>query len=98
MASVTFNDGSARTLTNSAPVQHGRQFQGWVAQPVIRAATRMALAGGARHVLEHRMDWRVTFAVPFLNATDLQIAQYLIAHLQRGGTCTLNTLDAANRI
>lgn len=99
MASIDFNDGVARTLENSAPTTLHSRFEGWLAQPIVRGPVRHELASGTRRVFEHRTDRRVSFFMQLLSAADLEVAQYLIEHLQREArTCTLNTGDTASRV
>lgn len=96
MATITFNDGTARTLQNNAPYP-GSNFRGWKAQPKVQAARQFSLADGTPYVWKHRTDWKVSFAIENLRPVDLDVAQYCIAHLENAGTVTLNTGDTSAR-
>lgn len=95
MASLTFNDGSARTLTNSVPAP-GNQLRGWQPIPTFIGAKRIALAG-LPHAYRRRTAWRISASIENLLPSELDIAQRAIVHLDNAGTVTVNTADIAAR-
>src|SRR5687767_11206400 len=95
MASITFNDGSARTLTNSSPAPANR-FQGWKPIPTMIGSRRIALIG-IPHVYRRRTAWRVSGFIDKLTPTEIEVAQRAVTHLEGGGQVTLNTADLASR-
>jgi hypothetical protein len=98
VATVTFNDGTARTLTNSVPVAAGQRLRGWTFRPVKVGPVRFGLGTGTRYVYEHRTDWKVSFSIEELKPSEIDVAGYLMNHLQgETKTCTINTADLAAR-
>lgn len=95
MASVTFNDGSARTLTNSLTAP-GNQFRGWTPIPTMIGRRRIALIG-IPHVYRRRTAYRVSAAIECLKPSELEVAQRAVVHLENAGQVTLNTADVAAR-
>ena len=99
MGSIAFNDGVARTLTNSVPAGVGRRLRGWTARPVLVGPVRFGRGTGTRFVWRRRTDWKVSFAIEELLPSEIDVAMYLIAHLQgENKTCTINTEDTAARV
>ena len=101
---LTFTDATgAATLTNDWPVPADR-FSGWTPTPNPVGDGVNTLATGALIFFEQRTDYGASFDlenIPVKGRTAgtnyVAIAARLIAHLKRGGTCTVNTGDASSR-
>lgn len=95
MAYITFNDGTAATLTcyPNAGHQAGQRFRSW--EPFQRpfGEGAWALGDGRRYQFPFRTDYGASFELPGIPNTDVDIAMRLQAHLLGGGLCAVYTLD-----
>lgn len=101
MASVSFNDGSAATLTNGMTgigAGVGSRFASWVPFTKKVGESATVLATGARAMFVFRTDYGATFELRDIPNTSLDVVLRLIRHLQNGGTCTVTTGDTASRV
>lgn len=106
MAQITWNDGTAKTLHNGKPGPAGR-FSGWVTYPVTIGEAVVGLGSGIRYTEIYRVSWRVRFVLPHIprgqyasgspSVYGQQRMAELQAHLQAGGTCSVQTQDSGNR-
>lgn len=96
-AGITFNDGSAATLTNGKPAPADR-FAGWRPWPVVVGPRHTTLATGALHVYRHRTDSIASLALRRIPQASLDIVWRLMAHLDAAGVVTVTTNDAGARV
>lgn len=101
MASITFNDGTSATLDNGTTGVAGgvgSRFASWT--PFTRRVGERAvtLATGASFDFTFRIDYGATFQMRDIPNVNTPIALRLLRHLQGGGTCTVTTGDADNRV
>ena len=96
---ITFNDGTAATLTNGQAAP-GDRFGNWVPQTTPIGAVATLQATGAIAQFRTRMQYGASFEVRRIpvattgGVRPVDIAVRLIAHLLGGGTCAVNTGDA----
>lgn len=99
MATIAFTDATgAATLDTGKPAPANR-FVNWtpMTRPMGEAAHRQS--DGARTMIVLREQYGATFEVRFITdrvvgaVRPLAIADRLVAHLYRGGTCTVTTGD-----
>ena len=105
MAQISWNDGTSKNLFNGLPAPADR-FEDWVTWPNTIGATAVGLGSGIRYTEIYRVSWLVSFSLRHIPRGaysedtaafgQLRIAE-LIAHLQAGGTCSLQTGDTGNR-
>lgn len=97
--SITFNDGAAATLNNGKNVP-GDRFAGWTPRQVPVGEASNPQASPTRTMFRFRTDWCSRFSLPMIPSAGsgslLTIATRLVAHLNNGGSCTVNTGDAAS--
>ncbi len=98
-SNITFNDGSAGTLDNgkNAP---GDRFADWTPRQVAVGESSNPQASAQRTMFRFRTDWATRFSLPMIPSagasSKLTVATRLVAHLNNGGSCTVNTGDAAS--
>ena len=96
---ITFNDGSAGTLANGQNAPADR-FSGWRPNPIVVAKSANPQASPQRTVFRFRTDHAVDFKLPGISSSgansNLTVAYRLKEHLERGGSCVVNTGDAAS--
>jgi hypothetical protein len=101
-ASIAFTDSvGAATLVNNFPGTRAERFTSWtpMTRPIGDGAT--TLATGSLTFFEQRTDFGASFdlvGIPVKAASGgtnlVAIADRLIAHLMRGGTCNVTTGDS----
>jgi hypothetical protein len=97
MASIDFNDGAARTLSNGLSGAFGR-FRAWLPSAPFVGARHHALGSGTPYAYQFRPDDVASFAIEELTAAMLDTATRLQRHLRNAGVITINTTDSANRV
>jgi hypothetical protein len=95
--SITFNDGSAGTLTNAKPVP-GDRFSNWEPSSPTVGDEAEALGTGQLYTFTFRNDYLVTFELKQIPQSSLPTMLRLQRHLKSGGTVSVNTGDAASRV
>lgn len=97
--SITFNDGSAGTLVNGQTTP-GDRFASWKPLPLPIGKGANPQSSPLRTFFRFRTDHSVSFDLPKITSSgansNLTVAYRLKEHLERGGTCTVNTGDAAS--
>jgi hypothetical protein len=95
--SIDFTDsiGSA-TLSNSKADGPDR-FGSWTPWQMPVGPKANSLATGQLYRWTHRTDYGARFELRHIPNSSLDVAMRLIAHLENGGTCTVNTGDASAR-
>lgn len=99
-SSITFTDSvGAATLVNNFPVPADR-FSNWTPTTRPVGDTAITRAAGATVFFEERTDYGASFDLVGIPTSSIAggvnrvaIADRLIAHLMRGGTCAVNTGD-----
>ncbi len=96
MASITFTDSLGAATLESDLDAPGNRTKGWtpLAQPIGPIA--YSLGTGVPEMWAHRVDYGVSFSLPFLPDDCQSVAARLIAHLKRAGSCTVDTGDQSN--
>lgn len=97
MASIQFTDGTGAVTLQSAWPAPANRFGAWRPFAVPIGEGAHALGTGQRYQFVHRTDYGASFEIRGLVNTDVDLALRLQAHLISGGTCTVNTADAASR-
>ena len=100
MAFISFNDGSAATLSNGMTgiaAGVGSRFTDWVPFQKPIGAAAVALGTGARSMYTFRTDYGASFAITEIPNTSMSIMLRLQAHLLNGGTVSVSTGDTASR-
>lgn len=96
--SIAFNDGAAATLVNGQNTP-GDRFANWTPKPMVVGNSANPQASPVRSMFRFRTDYAVSFQLPKITSSgatsNLMTAQRLKVHLENGGTCTVNTGDAA---
>ena len=94
---ITFTDGTgAASLTNGKSSGADR-FASWVPRKMPIGPKAPALASGQVFRWVHRTDYTARFELRHIPNSSLDVAIRLIAHLEGGGTCAVNTGDSAAR-
>ncbi len=97
--SIAFNDGSAGSLVNGQ-VAPGDRFANWKPKPNVIGESSNPQSSPVRTMFRFRTDHAVAFDLPKITSggatSNLTVAYRLKEHLERGGTCTVNTGDAAS--
>jgi hypothetical protein len=94
---ITFNDGAPATLANQKPVP-GDRFSNWNPSSPVVGDEEEALGTGQLFVFAFRNDYLVTFDLRQIPQSQMSIMLRLQRHLKNGGTVSVNTGDAANRV
>lgn len=95
--SLTFNDGSAGTLTNGKP-SPGDRFQNWNPSSPAVGDSEEALGTGALYTFTFRNDYLVTFDLTQIPQSSMSSMLRLQRHLTSGGTVSVNTGDATSHV
>jgi hypothetical protein len=99
MASIGWTDSTgAATLTNLYATGPASRFANWTPDTAIVAQSANAMADGALHVFEFRADYLVSFELRDIPEASHALMMRLSRHLQRGGSVTVTTGDAASHV
>lgn len=92
---ITFNDGSPATLTNSKPVP-GDRFSNWNPGALIFGAEEESLGTGTLFTFSFRNEYLVTFELRQIPQSQMAIMLRLQRHLKSGGMIAVNTGDGTS--
>jgi hypothetical protein len=96
-SSVVFNDGSSAALANQRPVPFDRLWN-WTPLSNDIDDRAVTLGPGVTSSFLFRVDQGASFEIRDIPDTQMTIALRCKRHLERGGTCTVNTGDSAARV
>ncbi len=98
--SIDFTDGvGAASLVNGQTAPADR-FKDWTPREAVVGESANPQASAQRTLFRFRTDWAVRFSLPAIASaganSKLTLATRLVAWLNSGGACTVNTGDAAS--
>lgn len=91
--SITFNTGSAVTLTCVVP-----RFGNWSAATQQIGPSETALGTGLTYRMTYRTDYCASFEFPYLTIAQLGDAIALKTHLENGGSITVTPNDSVGSV
>jgi hypothetical protein len=91
------DDTGSATLTNGYPTP-GDRFAAWTMMSPLKSVEAETLGDGTLHVFEFHVKYHVSFELRYIPQDQVADALRLIRHLNRGGTVTVNTGDAVDRV
>lgn len=95
MASITFTDGiGTATITQADDGMPTSRFNNWRPNPMPIGEAAHGLGDGFLYRFKHRSDYRASFEMPRIKATDEDIVQRFKMHAEEGGVFTVTTDDS----
>ena len=99
---ITFTDGTGAATLKNGKTSPADRFANWtqINRPVGAVSHRQS--DGARSMFQLRTDYGATFELRMIPIAAVagvrlvEVAARLAAHLQSGGTCTVNTGDSGS--